>query len=123
MAERATTMLIAIGVGTDGFQQILGVAEGEKEDLEGWRGFLRHLKDRGVNGTRLIVSDACRCLMEAAAELFPNTDWQRCVVHLYRNVFSHVPNRKVAEVARMLKAIHAQESRKTAQAKATEVVA
>ena len=61
--------------------------------------------------------------MEAAAELFPNTDWQRCVVHFYRNVFSHVPNGKVAEVARMLKAIHAQESRKTAQAKATEVVA
>jgi putative transposase len=52
--------LIAIGVGTDGFRQIPGVAEGEKEDLEGWRGFLRHLKDRGLKGTRLIISDACR---------------------------------------------------------------
>jgi hypothetical protein len=48
--------------------------------------------------------------VEAAAEVFPKTDWQRCVVHFYRNVFSHVPNGKVAEVARMLKAIHAQES-------------
>jgi putative transposase len=120
---RNISVLIAIGVGTDGFRQILGVAEGEKEDLEGWRGFLRHLKDRGLKGTRLIVSDACRGLVEAAAEVFPHTDWQRCVVHFYRNVFSHVPNGKVAEVARMLKAIHAQESRKTAQAKATEVVA
>ena len=120
---RNISVLIAIGVGTDGFRQILGVAEGEKEDLEGWRGFLRHLKDRGLKGTRLIISDACRGLVEAAAEVFPNTDWQRCVVHFYRNVFSHVPNGKVAEVARMLKAIHAQESRKTAQAKATEVVA
>ena len=43
-------------------------------------------------------------------------------MHFYRNVFSHVPNGKVAEVARMLKAIHAQESRKTAQ-QTTEVVA
>ena len=41
------SVLVAIGVGTDGYRQILGVAEGEKEDLEGWRGFLRHLKDRG----------------------------------------------------------------------------
>jgi putative transposase len=83
------------------------VAEGEKEDLEGGRGFLRHLRDRGFKGVRLIISDACRGLVEAAAEVFPKTDWQRCVVHFYRNVFSHVPNTKVAEVARMLKAIHA----------------
>lgn len=119
---RNVSVLVAIGVASDGFRQILGVAEGEKEDLEGWRGFLRHLKDRGLGGVRLIISDACRGLIEAAAEVFPNTDWQRCVVHFYRNVFSHVPNGKVAEVARMLKAIHAQEDRKAAQAKAAEIV-
>jgi putative transposase len=119
---RNISVLVAIGVGSDGFRQILGVAEGEKEDLEGWRGFLRHLKDRGLNGVRLIVSDACRGLIEAVAEVFPKTDWQRCVVHFYRNVFSHVPNGKVAEVARMLKAIHVQEDRKAAQVKATEIV-
>ncbi|MGA8312100.1 MAG: IS256 family transposase [Terriglobales bacterium] len=116
------SVLIAIGVGTDGFRQILGVAEGEKEDLEGWRAFLCHLKDRGLKGVRLIISDACRGLVEAAAEVFPKTDWQRCVVHFYRNVFSHVPNGKVAEVARMLKAIHAQEDRRAAKTKATEIV-
>lgn len=117
------SVLVAIGVGTDGYRQILGVAEGEKEDLEGWRGFLRHLKNRGLSGVRLIISDACRGLVEAAAEVFPDTDWQRCVVHFYRNVFSHVPNGKVADVARMLKAIHAQEDRKAAAAKTKEVVA
>jgi putative transposase len=120
---RNISVLIAIGVGTDGFRQILGVAEGEKEDLEGWHGFLRHLKDRGLKGVRLIISDACRGLVEAAEEVFPQTDWQRCMVHFYRNVFSHTPNGKVDEVARMLKAIHAQDSRKAAHAKATEVVA
>ena len=119
---RNISVLIAIGVGTDGHRQILGVAEGEKEDLEGWRGFLRHLKDRGLQGIQLIISDACRGLVEAAGEVFPQTDWQRCVVHWYRNVFSHVPNGKIAEVARMLKAIHAQEDQEAAQNKACEVV-
>jgi putative transposase len=119
---RNISVLIAIGVASDGFRQILGVAEGEKEDLEGWRGFLRHLKDRGLSGVRLIISDACRGLVEAAEEVFPKTDWQRCVVHFYRNVFSHVPNGKVAEVARMLKAIHAQEDRNAAQTKAAEII-
>ena len=112
----------AIGVGTDGYRQILGVAEGEKEDLEGWRGFLRHLKDRGLNGVQLMISDACRGLIEAVAELYPEARWQRCVVHWYRNVFSHSPRGKVAEVARMLKAIHAQEDRMSASAKIAEVV-
>jgi transposase-like protein len=119
---RNISVLVAIGIGADGFRQILGVAEGEKEDLEGWRGFLRHLRDRGLKGVRLIISDACRGLVEAAAEVFPTTDWQRCVVHFYRNVFSHVPNTKVAEVARMLKAIHAQEDGQAAKNKASEIV-
>ena len=119
---RNVSVLVAIGIGTDGFRHILGVAEGEKGDLEGWRGFLRHLKERGLSGVRLIISDACRGLAEAAAEIFPAADWQRCVVHFYRNVFSHVPNTKIREVARMLKAIHAQEDRKAADAKCKEVV-
>ena len=119
---RNVSVLVAIGVGADGHRQILGVAEGQKEDLEGWRGFLRHLKERGLTGVQLIISDACIGLVEAAAELFPQSQWQRCVVHFYRNVFSQVPKGKVAEVARMLKAIHAQEDRRSAEAKAKEVV-
>ena len=74
---RNISVLVAFGVGTDGFRQILGVAEGEKEDLEGWRGFLRHLKDRDLKGVRLIISDACRGLVEAVAEVFPQTDCNR----------------------------------------------
>ena len=118
---RNVSVLVAIGVGADGHRHILGVAEGEKEDLEGWRGFLRQLKERGLTGVQLIISDACIGLVEAAAELFPTAQWQRCVVHFYRNVFSHVPSGKVADVARMLKAIHAQEDRRSAEAKLAEV--
>ena len=60
---------------------------------------------------QLIISDACRDLMESAAEYLPEARWQRCMVHFYRNVFSHVPATKVREVSHMLKVIHAQESR------------
>jgi len=120
---RNVSVLVAIGVGSDGHRQILGVAEGQKEDVEGWRRFLRHLKDRGLAGERLIISDACIGLVEAAAELFADAQWQRRVVHFYRNVFSQVPTSKVAEVARMLKAIHAQEDRHSAEDKVREVMA
>src|SRR5467141_849916 len=119
---RNVSVLVAIGVGADGHRQILGVSEGQKEDREGWRGFLRHLKDRGLAGVQLIISDACLGLVEAATELFPDAQWQRCIVHFYRNVFSHVPKTKVAEVARMLKAVHAQEDRRSAEDKVREVI-
>lgn len=92
-------------------------------DKAGWLGFLKHLKSRGLKGVRLVISDACLGLVEALAETYPEADWQRCVVHYYRNIFSHVPNTKVREVAAMLKAIHAQESREAAEAKARDVVA
>jgi putative transposase len=101
------SVLAAIGVNRDGFRRILGAAEGHKEDKSGWLGFLKHLKDRGLKGVRLMISDACLGLVEAMAEVFPDAGWQRCAVHFYRNVFSHVPSTKVRDVAAMLKAIHA----------------
>lgn len=115
-------ILVAIGVDSDGNREILGVCEGTKEDLESWRSFLRHLKDRGLRGVRLIVSDKCLGLVEALGEFFPEAQWQRCVVHWYRNVFTAVPKGRVKAVAAMLKAIHAQEDRQAACRKAEDVV-
>jgi transposase-like protein len=115
-------ILVAIGVDSDGNREILGVCEGTKEDLESWRNFLRHLKDHGLRGVRLIVSDKCLGLVEALGEFFPEAQWQRCVVHWYRNVFTAVPKGKVKAVAAMLKAIHAQEDRQAARRKAKDVV-
>jgi putative transposase len=120
---RNVSLLVAISVNAEGYREILGIVEGAKEDKAGWSGFLKHLKDRGLKGVELIVSDACTGLVESAAEFFPQTRWQRCVVHWYRNIFSHVPAAKMREVALMLKAIHASESRPTAQKKALEVIA
>ncbi len=118
---RNISILVAIGVSADGYRCILGVCEGAKEDKAGWLSFLKHLKVRGLTPPDLIVSDACLGLAEAAAEVFPDAGWQRCVVHFYRNVFSVVPRRRMREVARMLKAIHASEDLEAARATAKRV--
>ena len=60
----------------------------------------------------LIVGDKCMGKLEAVGEVFPDAKYQRCTVHFYRNIFSVVPKSKVKIVAKMLKAIYAQESKK-----------
>lgn len=119
---RNVSVLVAIGVGEDGYRRVLGIAEGAKEDKAGWSGFLSHLKQRGLTGVKLIISDACLGLMESAGEYYPDALWQRCTVHFYRNVFSVVPRTKTRHVADMLKAIHAQEDLEAAQEKAKLVI-
>ena len=82
---------------------------------------MRHLKERGLTGVQLIISDACLGLVESIAEFYPEAKWQRCTVHFYRNIFSVVPNTKMKEVTIMLKAIHASEDREAALEKAVSV--
>ena len=72
---------------------------------------------------KLIVGAKCLGMLEAVGEVFPDAKYQRCTVHFYWNVFSVVPRSKVKLVAKMLKAIHAQESKKAAREKAKAVVA
>jgi len=119
---RNVSVLVAIGVGSDGFRKVLGIAEGHKEDKAGWSTFLKQLKDRGLTGVRLIISDACMGLVESAAEFYPEAQWQRCTVHFYRNVFTVVPSKHMRAAADMLKAIHTCEDRQAAQDKAEAVV-
>ena len=88
------SVLVAIGVSEDGFREIIGVAEGAKEDKEGWSNFLKHLKSRGLKNVELFISDKCLGLVESLGDYFPDARWQRCVVHFYRNVFSVVPKGK-----------------------------
>jgi putative transposase len=118
----SVSVLVAIGVSEDGFRNVLGAMEGAREDKESWRGFLVHLKERGLRGVRLMVSDKHLGFVEAVGEVFPEASWQRCMVHFYRNVFRVVPHKKVKDVAAMLKAIHAQEDIVAAREKAGNVV-
>jgi transposase-like protein len=115
------SILVALGVNEDGYREVIGAAEGMKEDKASWKAFLQWLKERGLDGVRLIVGDKCLGMLEAAAEVFPQAKYQRCTVHFYRNVFSAIPRSKMKLVARMLKAIHAQESKTAAREKAVQV--
>lgn len=117
------SVLIAIGVDHEGYREVLGVMEGAKEDHASWSAFVKHLKQRGLAGVRLFVSDKCLGLVESLAECYPESAWQRCTVHWYRNVMKAVPSGKVKEVMAMLKAIHAQEDREAAREKAHLVIA
>jgi transposase-like protein len=116
------SVLVAVGVNEQGYREVLGVAEGAKEDKASWSGFLRYLKERGLKGVELIISDKCLGLIESLGEFYPKASWQRCIVHFYRNVFTVVPKGKVKEVAAMLKAIHAQEDKEEALRKADIVI-
>ena len=111
------SVLVAVGVREDGVREVIGIADGAKEDKASWLSFLRHLKERGLCGVKLAVSDACLGLVAALEEVFPHARWQRCAVHFYRNVLAKVPQTHKRHFATALKAVHAQESREAALAK------
>lgn len=116
------SILVAIGVNSDGYREVIGAAEGLKEDKESWTNFLVWLRERGLKGVKMVVGDKCLGMCEAVNEVFPEAKYQRCTVHFYRNVFSATPRNRMREVTRMLKAIHAQESKEAARKKAKDVV-
>ena len=116
------SILVAVGVAEDGYREVLGAQEGMKEDKASWQSFFQWLKGRGLDGVRLVVGDKCLGMLEAVGEVFPEAKYQRCTVHFYRNVFTVTPRGKMRDVTRMLKVIHAQETREAAREKAQAVV-
>ncbi|MPN27465.1 IS256 family transposase ISCce2 [bioreactor metagenome] len=88
-------VLVAIAVNEDGYREVLGAAEGMKEDKASWVSFFLWLRGRSLEGVKLVVGDKCQGMLEAVGEVFPDAKYQRCVVHFYCNVFSVVPKSKV----------------------------
>ena len=113
--------MVAIGVNEDGCREAIGCAEGFTESSECWRDFPSWLKSRGLRGVRMFVGDKAAGMVGSIAEVFPDAKYQRCTVHFYRNVLAKVLKSKRSQVAAMLKAIHAMESREAAAAKAEAV--
>jgi len=115
-------VLVSIGADADGYREIIGCAEGMAESKDSWKELLVWLKGRGLSGIGLLVGDNHTGMPGALEEVFPKAKYQRCSVHSCRNVFSKAPPKKRAYVAKMLKAIHAQEDKAAAIAKADAVV-
>jgi transposase-like protein len=90
-AVRSTTAMLAVGITEDGQREILGLEMGFSETEEGWRRFIRQLKERGLSGVELATSDAHEGLKQALQEAFPGLIWQRCQSHFRRNVLDQTP--------------------------------
>ena len=84
----SVAVTIAVAVNTDGRREVLGMDIGSSEAETFWLEFLRKLKRRGLNGVKLVISDAHEGIKAAVAKVFRAT-WQRCRVHFMRNALAH----------------------------------
>lgn len=99
----STAVVTAIGCDEGGWRRVLGVSVVDTESYDSWLAFLRAVKSRGVEGVRLVVSDAHPGLVRALGEVFQGAAWQRCVVHLMRDCMREAGSRSLrARVGRIL---------------------
>lgn len=108
----AAAVAAAVAVGEDGIRRVVGLARVDTESYASWKGFLRGLRERGLEGVRCVTSDAHGGIVRAVREVFPGAAWRRCVVHLERDVVSAIPTR----AGRVLHAIFAEEDPAMARA-------
>lgn len=118
----AMATVVAIGVTADGERQVLGVDAGPSEDAAFWTGFLRDLKRRGLQGVRLVISDAHEGIKTALVTVLTGATWQRCRVHFMRNLLAVVPKGAREAVAAVVRTIFAQPDHTSAGAQLRRVV-
>ena len=90
---RSRAVLVAIGIDREGRRQVLGVELANRESASSWKDFLLSLRQRGLKGVELVVSDDHAGLRKAIAEVLPEAVWQRCYVHFLRNALDHLPRK------------------------------
>ncbi len=101
-------VVIATGVSADGRREVLGCATGDSETAAFWTEFLRDLRDRGLTGVQLVISDAHRGLVNAIGTVMQGATWQRCRVHFMRNALAKVSKGHAEMVAATIRTIFAQ---------------
>ena len=102
---RARSVMIAIGVNTDGYREILGLMLGDSESESSWGEFFTWLKSRGLRGVDIIVSDNHGGLVKAVRSHFQGVTWQRCQTHFMRNILDVTPKSIQDELYPHLRAI------------------
>ena len=99
-----------MGVNADGRRELLGLKVGDSESEPFWREFLASLKQRGLTGVQLVVSDAYVGLTKAVGRMVQGCSWQRCRVHVARNLLQTVPKAQQEMVAVALCSVFSQQS-------------
>jgi len=90
---QSTAVLVALGITWEGRREILAVELAHRESKSSWKEFLLRLKERGLSGVRLAITDDHEGLKKAVAQVLPNAKWQRCYVHFLRNALDHLPKK------------------------------
>ena len=107
--ERVVKKLAAyviLGVNADGIKEVLGIYIGENESSKYWLGVLNELKNRGVKDILVLCADGLTGIKESIAASFPNTEYQRCIVHQIRNTLKFVADKDKKEFSKDLKSIY-----------------
>lgn len=86
-------ILVALGIDWEGRRQVLAVEYAHRESHNSWKEFLLGLKQRGLHGVRLVVSDDHPGLKAAVREVLTEAWWQRCYVHFLRNALDYLPRK------------------------------
>lgn len=90
---RSQAVMIAIGIDWEGRRNVLAVELAGRESLTSWREFALGLRQRGLKGVELVISDDHAGLRGAIREVFSEAVWQRCYVHFLRNALDHLPRK------------------------------
>ena len=121
-AVRSTSVLIALGVSEEGYREVLGLSLGDSESESTWSTFFRSLKERGLQGVDLIVSDDHLGLVKAAERYFQGAMWQRCQTHLMRNVLASTPTSQRGAMVEHLRRLFRSETKQEARGVLSELV-
>jgi putative transposase len=92
-AVRSQAVLMAIGIDWEGRRNVLAVELANRESASSWKEFLSGLRDRGLRGVQLAISDDHPGLKRAIREVLPEATWQRCYVHFLRNALDYLPRK------------------------------
>ena len=90
---KSKAFLTVLGIRSDGMREVLDFAVYDNEDNYSWRAFFERLKMRGLKEPKLVISDAHKSIRQAIAKVYPGAAWQRCQVHLRRNIMDVTPNK------------------------------
>lgn len=116
-------VIVATGITASGNREVLGVDIGDSEDEVFWRGFLRSLKNRGLGGVQLVISDQHSGLVAAIRRCFQGAAHQRCRVHFARNLLAVIPKAHQDMVAALFRTSFAGIDRATVEAQWDHVAA
>jgi len=114
-------VVVAYGVNTDGYREVLGLEVGVSESETFWTDFLRSLVKRGLRGVELVVSDDHKGLVKALTRTLDGASWQRCYVHFLRNVHGRVAKSQAGMVTEAIRTIFSQPNGTEARAQLRRV--